>query len=305
MDSRRPLREHAVVPRGERTHGADRTRLDHPARVGISDPFEPVRRGLVAGRSPELMPPKRKTSLPPLWPVARRLRNEVSELVFSPPVTHVYNPLDYAWRVHRAYLDRYGGLGAKVLLLGMNPGPWGMSQTGVPFGDVEMSRGWLGLESRVGRPPNEHPKRPVLGFDCPRSEVSGTRLWGWARDAFVTPERFFSTFFVWNYCPLAFMEASGRNRTPDRLPAGERAPLYRACDEALRDVVSRVQPTHVIGIGRFGGERAKAALTDPEIRMGWAPHPSPASPAANRGWAELFAAALERQGIAVGSRRAG
>lgn len=223
----------------------------------------------------------------------------MAELVFSPPVTHVYNPLDYAWRAHRAYLDRYGGLGAKVLLLGMNPGPFGMSQTGVPFGDVEMARGWLGLETTVAQPPDQHPKRPVLGFACPRREVSGTRLWGWAQDTFGTPERFFSAFFVWNYCPLAFMEASGRNRTPDKLPAGERAPLYRACDEALRDVVSRIRPTHVIGIGRFGGERAQVSLRDARVRVGWAPHPSPASPAANRGWAELFAGALERQGIAV------
>ena len=234
---------------------------------------------------------------PPLWPVARRLRNGVAGLVFAPPVTHVYNPLDYAWRSHRAYLDRYGGLGARVLLLGMNPGPWGMSQTGIPFGDVLMARDWLGLEAPVARPPGEHPKRPVLGFACPRREVSGTRLWGWARDAFATPERFFSTFFVWNYCPLAFMEASGRNRTPDKLPATERRALYRACDEALREVASRLQPTHVVGIGRFGGERAQAALADTGVRVGWAPHPSPASPAANRGWADQFEAALRREGI--------
>ena len=227
----------------------------------------------------------------------------MAELVFSPPVAHVYNPLDYAWRAHRAYLDRYGGLGAKVLLLGMNPGPWGMSQTGVPFGDVVMARGWLGLETPVARPPDEHPKRPVLGFACPRREVSGSRLWGWARDAFTTPERFFSIFFVWNYCPLAFMEESGRNRTPDKLPVDERRPLYIACDAALRDVASRLRPTHVIGIGRFGGERARAALTDTGARVGCAPHPSPASPAANRGWAESFSAALEREGVEW-SRRA-
>ena len=242
---------------------------------------------------------KRKASSTALWPIARRLREEVAELVFSPPVAHVYNPLDYAWRAHRAYLDRYGGLGAKVLLLGMNPGPWGMSQTGVPFGDVVMARGWLGLETPVARPPDEHPKRPVLGFACPRREVSGSRLWGWARDAFTTPERFFSIFFVWNYCPLAFMEESGRNRTPDKLPVGERRPLYIACDAALRDVASRLRPTHVIGIGRFGGERARAALADTGARVGWAPHPSPASPAANRGWAESFSAALEREGVAA------
>lgn len=239
---------------------------------------------------------------PELRSIACRLRREVAGLRFAPPVTHVYNPLDYAWRSHCGYLERYGGLGAKVVLLGMNPGPWGMSQTGVPFGDVEMSRGWLGLEAPVGRPHPEHPKRPVLGFACTRREVSGTRLWGWAREVFATPRAFFSAFFVWNYCPLAFMEASGRNRTPDKLPKAEREPLYAACDAALRHVAERLAPAQVIGIGRFGGERAKAALAGAAGPMvGWAPHPSPASPAANRAWAERFEAALRRQGAMPGS----
>ena len=272
---------------------------DRPGRSALAEAPNRPRCGRTSApeRSAGISTRARAVSTPPLWPVARRLRDEVAGLLFSPPVTHVYNPLEYAWRAHRAYLDRYGRLGARILLLGMNPGPWGMSQTGVPFGDVEMARDWLGLETPVARPAGEHPKRPVRGFDCPRREVSGSRLWGWARDAYTTPEHFFSIFFVWNYCPLAFMEASGRNRTPDKLPAAERRPLYRACDNALRGVASRLRPTHVIGIGRFGGERALAALADTDARVGWAPHPSPASPAANRGWAQHFATALSRQGI--------
>ena len=238
---------------------------------------------------------------PTLWSIARRLRCEVAGLRFAPPVTHVYNPLEYAWRSHREYLERYGGLGAKVILVGMNPGPWGMAQTGVPFGDVEMTREWLGLEAPVGRPRLEHPKRPVLGFAGSRREVSGTRLWGWSREIFATPRAFFSTFFVWNYCPLSFMEASGRNRTPDKLPKAEREPLYAACDAALRHVATHLAPTHVIGIGRFAGERAKAMLAGAGPKVGWAPHPSPASPAANRGWAESFEKALRSQGAMPGS----
>src|SRR5688572_32536315 len=95
----------------------------------------------------------------------------------------------------------------------MNPGPFGMAQTGVPFGDVAMVRDWLGIVAAVAKPRDEHPKRPVLGFECQRSEVSGARLWGWARARFGTPQRFFERFFVANYCPLAFMESSGANRT--------------------------------------------------------------------------------------------
>ena len=234
---------------------------------------------------------------PRITTIARRLRDETAALSFAAPVTHVYNPLEYAWQPHRRYLERYGAGAVKVLLLGMNPGPFGMAQTGVPFGDVAMVRDWLGLEGKVERPASEHPKRPVSGFDCPRGEVSGQRLWGWARETFDGPDHFFSTFFVWNYCPLAFMEASGRNRTPDKLPSSERGPLYDACDTALRSVVARLAPQYIIGIGRFGGDRATAALPETAATLGWAPHPSPASPAANRGWAPQFSAALRGLGI--------
>lgn len=164
---------------------------------------------------------------------ARRLRDAVATLRFADPVTHVYNPLEYAWAAHRAYLGRLNPAGVRVLLLGMNPGPWGMAQTGVPFGEVAVVRDWLGIEQRIKRPDDEHPKRPVQGFACERSEVSGRRLWGLFRERFGEPEAFFAEHFVANYCPLVFMEASGRNRTPDKLPAEERTPLDAACDEHL------------------------------------------------------------------------
>ena len=150
--------------------------------------------------------------------VARELGSAVGSLDFGPPVTHVYNPLDYAWKPHLQYLERYGAAPKEVVFVGMNPGPWGMAQTGVPFGEVNLVRDWLGIEAPVGHPEPEHPKRAIAGFACTRSEVSGRRVWGWARDRFGTPQAFFSRFFVANYCPLAFLEESGRNRTPDRLP---------------------------------------------------------------------------------------
>src|SRR5512142_2172214 len=150
--------------------------------------------------------------------ISRKLSRAVSKLRFGGEITHVYNPLEYAWEPHERYLDRYGRSRKRLLFVGMNPGPFGMAQTGVPFGDAGMVRDFLGIEGAVGSPPYPHPKRPVSGFACPRSEVSGGRLWGWVRDRFGTPERFFDRFFVMNYCPLVFMEASGANRTPDKLP---------------------------------------------------------------------------------------
>jgi single-strand selective monofunctional uracil DNA glycosylase len=229
--------------------------------------------------------------------VAKRLQKDVAALAFGPPVAFVYNPLAYAWDAHAAYLERYGEGRRSVVLLGMNPGPFGMAQTGVPFGDVEMVRDWLGIEAPVGAPAAQHPKRPVLGFQCPRREVSGQRLWGWARARFGTPERFFAQCFVVNYCPLVFMTETGRNLTPDALPADERAPLFAACDRALRSTIDLLEPAHVIGIGRFAEDRARAALAGRALQIGRILHPSPASPAANRGWAEQAERGLLQLGI--------
>jgi len=229
--------------------------------------------------------------------ISRALCQQVQRLRFALPVTHTYNPLDYAWAPHRAYLSRYGRRPQRVILLGMNPGPFGMAQTGVPFGEVTMVRDWLRLEAAVKRPADEHPKRPVLGFSCPRTEVSGARLWGWARDRFGTPGRFFRRFFVANYCPLVFMEASARNRTPDRLPAAERDRLFACCDEALRRTVQALGAVRVIGVGRFAERRAKSALGDAGVQVGGILHPSPASPKANRGWSAVVEQQLREQGI--------
>ncbi|MEM7264006.1 MAG: uracil-DNA glycosylase family protein [Planctomycetota bacterium] len=229
--------------------------------------------------------------------IIKRLSREVDALDFGEPVTHVYNPLDYAWDAHREYLTRFGEGPKEAIFIGMNPGPFGMAQTGVPFGEVASVRDWLGISRKIRRPKNEHPKRPIQGFDCTRSEVSGARLWGWAREKAGKPERFFRRFFIHNFCPLVFMEESGRNRTPDKLPAAERDPLYEACDRALRAVVEQLEPEWVIGVGAFAESRARATLDGLDVKIGRVLHPSPASPIANRGWAEQADQQLEELGI--------
>jgi single-strand selective monofunctional uracil DNA glycosylase len=231
--------------------------------------------------------------------VSRALSRAVSKLALAEPITHVYNPLQYARRPHELYLSRFGKGPKEVVLVGMNPGPFGMAQTGVPFGDVALVRDWLGIEAPVDRPVHEHPKRPVLGFACNRSEVSGSRLWGWARDRFGTPERFFARFFVINYCPLLFIEASGRNRTPDKLRREERDLFLPACDEALRASIELLEPRFVLGVGAWATERVRAALGDRRIPIGTLLHPSPASPKANRGWARQAEHDLMRVGVVL------
>lgn len=232
-----------------------------------------------------------------LQSIYRRLSAAVDELQFAAPVTHVYNPLDYARNPVEQYLGLASPGGLKALFLGMNPGPWGMAQTGVPFGTVNMVRDWLNISGPVAKPGIEHPKRPILGFEVEREEVSGTRFWGWARERFGSADQFFSDFFVANYCPLVFMEASGRNRTPDKLPASERQELFRLCDGALRELVVVLQPQWVIGVGKFAEDCALRVLRDFELKIGRILHPSPASPVANRGWAPQAEKQLQQLGV--------
>ncbi len=228
--------------------------------------------------------------------VSADLSAKLSRMRFGPPVTHVYDPLVYAREPWEDYLRRYGNGRGRVVLLGMNPGPWGMAQTGVPFGDPAMVRGWLGIRGQVAKPELEHPKRPVLGLDSPRGEVSGRRVWGWARDRFGTPEAFFERFFVANYCPLCFMEESGRNRTPDKLRVGERRPLLELCDAALVVTMGVLEPRAIMGMGKFATERARVVGRVLGVPVVSVPHPSPANPKANRGWAELMDRAVATMG---------
>jgi single-strand selective monofunctional uracil DNA glycosylase len=230
---------------------------------------------------------------------ARRLALQVNRLTFGAPVACVYNPLDYAWAVHEAYLRRYGAGPKRVLFLGMNPGPFGMMQTGVPFGEIAAVRDWLGLHAPVKTPARSHPRRPVQGFDCPRSEVSGRRLWSLFSQRYTSAETFFREHFVVNYCPLAFVDEAGRNLTPDKFGAAVCAELFAACDEHLRRVVAVLAPEWVVGVGDFAEKRARVAIEGEHraVRFGRILHPSPASPAANKDWAGTATRQMEALGV--------
>jgi len=234
-----------------------------------------------------------------LLTAAKACSRTLSGLTFAPPITHVYNPVDYAWNLHAAYLRLAGAGRKRVVFLGMNPGPFGMAQTGVPFGEIVAVRDWMGLSGDVGHPPVIHPKRPVTGLACQRSEVSGRRLWGLFAQRFTTPTAFFSAHFVANWCPLAFMEESGKNRTPDHLPTAEAAAVEAVCDDHLRAVVRALTPEWVVGVGRFAHQAAERAITEKTVRFATIPHPSPANPAANKDWAGAATRALVQQGVWV------
>ena len=229
----------------------------------------------------------------------QRLCRALAGLEFSSPVARVYRPLEYAWKPHRRYLERFGGGKRRVVFLGMNPGPFGMAQTGVPFGEVAAVRDWMGICEPVEKPADEHPKRPVEGFACQRSEVSGRRLWGLFAERFANADAFFRDHFVLNYCPLVWMNATGANLTPDKLPAAEMAPVEEACMAHLIEVLDFLRPEFLIGIGGFAEERLQRAVetSSRKAKVGRVLHPSPASPAANRGWSQAATRQLEALGV--------
>lgn len=230
--------------------------------------------------------------------IVAELSDAVDALEFEAPVDHVYNPLAYARGAADQYLERFVAPRPEAVFIGMNPGPFGMVQTGVPFGEIAAVRDWMGIDSGVEPPAEQHPKRPIDGFECTRSEVSGRRVWGWAAERFGEPEAFFARFFVWNYCPLAFLEAGGKNRTPDKLLAAEREALFEVCDRALLALIGELDPQRVIGVGRFALDRLKTVLGGTEgLQLGTILHPSPASPLANRGWAPQAEKQLEALGV--------
>jgi len=226
---------------------------------------------------------------PSLTQAAKKLSNQLNKLSFSDPVTHVYNPTDYAWQAHKEYLERYGSGKKRILFMGMNPGPFGMAQTGIPFGEISMVRDWIGIQQTIGKPKNEHPKRLIEGFACTKSEVSGKRLWGLFSEKYPNAEDFFANHFVHNFCPLVWMGETGKNITPDKLSKTEIAPVETLCSRFVADVITALEPSFLIGVGAYAEKKitqaVKEHLPNSSFTIGKILHPSPASPIANRGWA--------------------
>ncbi|XP_074653430.1 uncharacterized protein LOC141907621 [Tubulanus polymorphus] len=232
--------------------------------------------------------------------IEKSLGDVLSTMRFRDPITHIYNPFDYAFETHSDYVRKYCNGRKTVLFLGMNPGPFGMSQTGIPFGEVSIVQNWLGVQGTIRKPTREHPKRPVKGFECERTEVSGSRFWGFFQKTCVTAENFFKHCFVHNHCPFAFMTASGKNVTPAQMPKTDSRHLMEACDVALCDVVRLLQVQHIIAVGKYAEERAQLALKNDgleHVQVDALMHPSPINPIANKGWEEIARKQLIDYGV--------
>ena len=219
---------------------------------------------------------------------AARLRDDVTpmgkKLVSEGRIDVCYNPLNYAWDVHEEYLRRMGGSGAKTVVLGMNPGPHGMGQMGIPFAATSVVRDLLGITNiSVKQPDNPDDRRPVIGLEYHKEEVSGTRLWGLLKDQYGDAQTIASRVFLVNHCPLMlFSGPRAANITPDKVGGSTAKALLGRCDEHLVEVVSVLGANRVIGVGKFAESRARAALAEKSIEVIGCWHPSPASPLANR-----------------------
>lgn len=192
---------------------------------------------------------------------------------------YIYDPLSYAGEMHDRYLAMSVREDQKVMFLGMNPGPFGMMQTGVPFGDIDSVKGFLGLDGTVKKPHVMCPERPVEGMATTRREMSGRRIWGAVESEF-TRDEFFDFAAVMNWCPLCFLDDKGRNVTPDKLSKEDRAKFYPICDEWLGDVIRVIDPDILVGIGNFTAGRMRGFGKEVIVM----PHPSPL----NRGSAAFY-----------------
>lgn len=230
--------------------------------------------------------------------ITRVLAQKVNHFKFHAPVSCVYNPLDYAFEVHKNYLKKYASKPKKILFMGMNPGPFGMAQTGIPFGEIEAVKNWLKLSGTIKKPDDEHAKRKIDGFLCQRSEVSGKRLWGLFQEKFITADTFFENHFILNYCPLLFLKETGSNITPDKLPKEQTVKLFELCDEYILAMVQILKPKKLVGIGNFAFKRLQRIFKEHNnVMIHIVLHPSPASPAANRGWAKAACEQLKNQNV--------
>ncbi len=225
------------------------------------------------------------------------LRERSDQITFGEKVSWSYNPLRYAWPVHRAYLRSFGRGKKRSVFLGMNPGPWGMGQTGIPFGDPVIAGDWMGLRGlEIQRPANQREQRPVKGWDSEREEGSGQRLFGYLRSRFGSLEKFFRDHFVLNYFPLVLFGPEARNVTPSKLLKADRTKVFEACDPYLREMVSYYEPEVLVGVGKFALRRLRAVFGedgDHPYRIVDIPHPSPASPIATRDGGDYWRGLVE------------
>jgi len=228
-------------------------------------------------------------------------------LAALPPVGDLValDPTRYCRSAWAAYLQMAARLGC-VLVVGMNPGPHGMAQTGVPFTDP-----WivdeLDLQApRADVPPADipavgswrhrsHRARGVLGS---KREESAKRLWPLLREicapyAAVGPSadkiaeatrRVCNEVLLVNALPICWLDPAGKNVSAEqvekRAPAQVREGLRDLVNEWLQAVADILRPAAVIGVGRWAREFVTDLDVDHFVEIPFRDgikHPSPSA----------------------------
>jgi single-strand selective monofunctional uracil DNA glycosylase len=221
----------------------------------------------------------------------------------------VLDPSRYGERWHAPFRRLYPPRARPLLVFGLNPGPYGMAQTGIPFTDLKrLAQGLPRLAAELARS-GERLSLPGLApsslqpFLTRTFESSSVRVHRFLRLAHGSAERAFREVVFVNPCPLLFIDrALGENRTPADLPRALRAGVDEARVEVVSVAVARLRARGAIVLGRD----AAAALSVPlRARLGeravveWE-HPARAVPDI---WARGLLAALRRRGLLASSRR--
>jgi single-strand selective monofunctional uracil DNA glycosylase len=236
-------------------------------------------------------------------PMARQLARATGWLVL--------NPGRYGERWHARFRRAYPMSPRPLLVFGLNPGPYGMAQTGVPFTDLKRLESalpglWKDLVAS-GEPvtrPGLAP--PSLARHLTRTfESSSVRVYRFLERAYGRPELALREVVFVNPCPLLFIDPeTGANRTPADLPralrARKAAELVHAFEELRRatvlEAVAELEPRGAILLGRdvaaAVGEALRAALGARSV-VEWE-HPARAVPET---WSRGLADELRKRGL--------
>ncbi|XP_016950263.1 single-strand selective monofunctional uracil-DNA glycosylase [Drosophila biarmipes] len=227
-----------------------------------------------------------------------KLNEALDQLTPPPNIKCIYNPIVYASQLHCDYVRRFLSGPKKLVFIGMNPGPNGMAQTGIPFGNVRTVKLLMQISGSVGKPPIEHPKRPVLGLDCRIEEPSGVRLWELFLRLAGNINIFSQQCFVHNFCPLAFFDEAGKNLTPSELKGSYKKQLREFCLETLEEQLLLLKPQVLVAVGEYVHTALKGSryCKSDSVCVLRLPHPSPRS-VNNNDWPNKARAFLEENNL--------
>ncbi|KAF7991960.1 hypothetical protein HCN44_010761 [Aphidius gifuensis] len=214
----------------------------------------------------------------------------LDKLNYNNPIDYIYCPIIYAKTVHFNYLNKYCRDKKNIMILGMNPGPWGMSQTGVPFGEINIVIDWLKINGHIDKPKRQHEQRQVDGFSCKRSEISGRKFWSLFKKLSNNPDTFFRHCFLRNFFKPTIIIII--------IAGPEQKKLQEFCDQALIEVIKILDVKVIIGVGRFSEQRAKKVVKTAKLstKVLWMIHPSPRA-TIGKNWQNLTLDFLKKENL--------